>query len=435
LSTPTVQIESALQAKTSGLQRIPLATVCLLVFSASFLIYASSPQGRPVIWDSPHENEMIRTAESLVYTGSYANPYYSLRTGPTAHVAPGYVFFYAALLKLFGFGFTFQVVLWALNVGFLALQFALLPALSDRLGLGMRTGVLAAAFGVVFQPYRTLPEWESLATGALVVSACLMTVSHLSGPMRRRQSVLLGLLWGIAMLTNPLCVLLLLAWPLIVTRHSPALAAARGRTALAITFGAAILTCAPWFVRNGMRFGSFVFVRDNLGLELSVSNNPCALPTLGENIASGCHSRTHPNGNAAIAAELVSHGEVRFNREQLRQALSWMASNPRAFLLLTARRVRKYWFPNLGSMRYAVPCALLTLLSPLGLAILLRRKRPAGELLTATLLLYPLVHYFVQFDARYRYPIFWATFLPAAYLLVCLLPRRESFTGHPNAHS
>ena len=36
-------------------------------------------------------------------------------------------------------------------------------------------------------------------------------------------------------------------------------------------------------------------------------------------------------------------------------------------------------------------------------------------MLASVLLLYPLVHYVVQFDARYRYPIFWATILLAAY--------------------
>jgi len=50
-----------------------------------------------------------------------------------------------------------------------------------------------------------------------------------------------------------------------------------------------------------------------------------------------------------------------------------------------------------------------------GLAIMFRNNRRAAWMLTSTLLLYPLVHYVVQFEARYRYPIFWATFLPAAY--------------------
>jgi len=38
-------------------------------------------------------------------------------------------------------------------------------------------------------------------------------------------------------------------------------------------------------------------------------------------------------------------------------------------------------------------------------------------LFAATLAVYPLIHYVVQFEARYRYPIFWATLIPAAYAL------------------
>ena len=47
-----------------------------------------------------------------------------------------------------------------------------------------------------------------------------------------------------------------------------------------------------------------------------------------------------------------------------------------------------------------------------------RKHRQAALLLASTLFLYPLVHYILQFEARYRYPIFWATFLPAAYAVL-----------------
>jgi hypothetical protein len=50
--------------------------------------------------------------------------------------------------------------------------------------------------------------------------------------------------------------------------------------------------------------------------------------------------------------------------------------------------------------------------------MMIRNHRRAALMLSSTLLLYPLVHYVVQFEARYRYPIFWATFLPAAYAVI-----------------
>lgn len=111
----------------------------------------------------------------------------------------------------------------------------------------------------------------------------------------------------------------------------------------------------------------------------------------------------------------MDKGEIQFNREQLRQALAWISTNPRAFISLTGRRLLKFWFPYLGSLRYAIPAGILTIVSCAGIAIMFRNNRRAALMLASTLLLYPLVHYVVQFEARYRYPIFWATFLTAAY--------------------
>ena len=154
---------------------ISLTRLTVLIFGATYLIYAISPQGRPSYSDLNHGAEITRVALSVVQEGSFAHPFYSLPTGPTAHTAPVYVLLYACVGKVFGIGWTGARVLWALNIGFLALQLALLPVLSDRLGLGAIPGAIAAIFGAVVQPYRVLVEWESLFTGALLVVLCILT--------------------------------------------------------------------------------------------------------------------------------------------------------------------------------------------------------------------------------------------------------------------
>jgi len=186
---------------------------------------------------------------------------------------------------------------------------------------------------------------------------------------------------------------------------------------LVVVAGAAI-DCLPWFIRNYQRFHAVFFVRDNFGLELFTSNNACAQPTILENINSRCHFKTHPNPNPDIAGELMDKGEIQFNREKLHQATAWISANPRAFAALTGRRILRFWFPYLGSLRYAIPTGIVTIISLAGLAMMFGNDRRAAYLLGSTLLLFPLVHYVVQFEARYRYPIFWATFLPAGYALV-----------------
>jgi hypothetical protein len=403
------------------LRSLSTTQLAIIIFILGASIYALSPQGRPAFYDLTHGGEMTRVALSLAQRGTYADPYQALPTGPTAHTAPAYVFLYALIMKLFGIGAAGAITLWLLNIGFLAFQLALLPVLSKRLGLGVLPGVLAAAFGIVFQPYRVLPEWESLFTGALMVSLAALTLPYFDTPHEWQRSALLGFFWGIAILANPECVLLLCAWLIVaVVGYAPE-RMKRARRAMAVIALGAAMACLPWFIRNYERFDAVFFVRDNFGLELSVSNNSCAQPTLLGNLEAGCHQKTHPNANAVMAGKVFDEGEIRFNREELHQALVWISSNPRAFASLTRRRFVKFWFPYLNSLRYAIPAGILTIVSFAGLALMFRRNRRAAWLFASTLLVYPFVHYFVQFEARYRYPVFWATFLPAAYAILELV--------------
>jgi len=409
---------------------ISLVRITILIFVAVCLIYAISPQGKRSYSDLDHGAEITRIAMNVVREGSFAHPFYSLPTGPTAHAAPAYVLLYALVGKVFGIALTGAIVLWALNVGFLALQLALLPLLSERLGLGILPGVAAAAIGAVVQPYRVLVEWESLFTGAILVVLCILTLSYFKAPRDWRHSMMLGFLWGIAILANPQSVLLLFAWAHIAAMENSPDLLTRAQRAMLVVIAGAALACLPWFIRNYQQFHAVFFVRDNFGLELSVSNNPCARPTMLENLVSGCHEQTHPNANPRIAGEIIDHGEIRFDRDQFRQAMAWIESNPRAFLGLTARRFVRFWFPYLGSFRYAIPMGILTILSLLGLWWMFQDRRHAALLFGSTLLIYPLIHYLVQFEARYRYPIFWATLVPAAYAMIRIfrLLRKEHET-------
>ena len=397
---------------------LSLTGLSILTFAVSFLVYAVSPQGRPTFFDLRHGAEITRVALTLAKQGDFAHPFFALPTGPTAHTAPAYVFLYALVAKLFGIGLAGAIVLWALNLGFLSLQLALLPVLSSRLGLGVAPGLLAAAFGIVVQPYHVLLEWEALLSGALLVVLCVLTLSYFRLPSDWPHSMMLGFLWGVAILTNPECVLLLFAWAHIAAMENAPERLSRARRAMIVVVAGAALACLPWFVRNYRQFHSVFFIRDNFGLELFTSNNSCARPTMLENYTSGCHIQTHPDANPAIAAQVAEEGEIRFNHDRLKDAIAWIESNPAAFASLTARRVLKFWFPSLNGWRYSIPTGILTIFSFAGLAMMYRKHRQAALLFSSALFLYPLVHYLMQFEARYRYPIFWATFLPAAFAVL-----------------
>ena len=87
---------------------LSLTRLTILIFTASYLVYAVSPQGRPLFLDLTHGAEITRVALTLVRQGDFAHPFFSLPTGPTAHTAPAYVFLYALVAKLLGLAWRVQ---------------------------------------------------------------------------------------------------------------------------------------------------------------------------------------------------------------------------------------------------------------------------------------------------------------------------------------
>jgi hypothetical protein len=81
-----------------------------------------------------------------------------------------------------------------------------------------------------------------------------------------------GLLWGLALMTNPALGALLpflLGWVVLRGRGESSLRWKRA----ALAAGAAILFCVPWTIRNYVAFHRFIPVRSNLPFELWLGNN------------------------------------------------------------------------------------------------------------------------------------------------------------------
>lgn len=405
-----------------------LAHWCVVVTAASFILLALLPEGRLNEVEVSSGSEAVLVARSLAAHGTFANPFATMKTGVTAHVAPVYPFLYSLVLRAFGTGYTALQVAWAFNVLFFALQMGLLPLLSVRLELGLLPGIVAAFLGTLslYSPIDT--RWESFFAGLLLLLAFFVTERSL-GTQSSAATLAAGVLWGVLILTNPVVALLLLAWPLCwiwAQRQGERASCVRRSVIIAAI---ALVIVSPWIARNYARFGTLIFVRDCLGLQLLTGNSSCAAPTLREIIQSGCHARSGPNVNAGIAAQVAAVGEVQFNRTKLHEALDWIATNPSAFLSLTARRFRLFWFPDLDSLWETAAVWAVTLLSFRGLWLMIRAN-PAGRVIVATWLLFPLIYYISPFETRYRYPIFWTSLLPAGYALVELWQRLPLF--HPS---
>jgi hypothetical protein len=332
--------------------------------------------------------ESLNIARSLVATGQFSDPF-SFHTGSTAHAAPLYPLILAATFKLFGESTATLIVLFVLNAAFLGAASALLPLISQRVFGSSHPGV---AGGVLFVfGARLAPQGDGALSVLLLVLAAL---AILEGKVWQS-----GLWAGLSALSNPVSFLMLGFG-----------AVFRGKRFAAIVLALALTVCAPWILRNWAMLGAPYFVRDNLGLELFLSNSDDAQPELVRNTRL---PRLHPMYNRGEAALLAELGEGPYNRLRLTDALRWIHGHPTSFLRLCAARAFLYWFPSPGE---GFPSYTYWLVSALGFtgAWLARNNRTAMVIAGAAII-YSLPYVAVQADIRYGFPALWAPALLAGY--------------------
>ena len=87
----------------------------------------------------PQTPEAVRVAYILRTQGSFANPFATFPTGPTAHVAPGFPAILAAIYWVFGNGAMGAFIPKLLEATMLVLQVALIPLAATALGVDRKT--------------------------------------------------------------------------------------------------------------------------------------------------------------------------------------------------------------------------------------------------------------------------------------------------------
>ncbi|MCI0627902.1 MAG: hypothetical protein L0387_40670 [Acidobacteria bacterium] len=375
--------------------------------------------------------EPVNIALHLLAGRGFSGPFASHFTGPTAHAAPVFPFFLAGLWQVFGLGATGHFAFRTAGAAALAAQIALLPVLGRALGMHALVGLIAALLSMTPRTLQTFPDWEANYVALLVMLVTWGVCRMIQGRERPLyHSVLLAFLWGVLLLANPNALLPYWGWLAWLAFFLPRSRLPKGRRGASLTLMAVIpaLVLLPWTLRNHSVFGEWFFVRDDLGLELMVSNNPCAQFGARLNQSSGCYDTVHPQENAAIAQRLQEMGEVAFNLELREKAVEWVRRDPWQFLNLTLQRTWFFWFPSTAgdnlqdllsthTLRSLVLYST-TLLSISGLLWLLRKNRAGAVLCLLWLGCFPLIHYVVQFEDRYRTPILWITFLLAAFALL-----------------
>jgi len=351
--------------------------------------------------------EMGRIARSIATGHGFGSPT-DLDTGPSAWAPPVYPYILAGVFKLFGvYSAASAFVILAFNSLFAALTCLTIYGIAQRIygsGVALAAAWTWAVFPyVIYWPVRVV--WETSFTTFLLSLALLLTLRMADRPSSNRSWILFGTLWGLIVLTNtalvsmlPFCVLWIL--------HRRGLARQQVLGAVLCVF-TAVAIVSPWIVRNYVVFGKFIFVRDNLPLELHTANTDGS---------SGLWDRNeHPGNDDASMREFQRLGEIRFMDEKREEFQEFVRNHPGEFVWFTVKRAFYFWAAppsltitsngyDLGFARHT-GFLLGAVLAFAGLWLTIRNRIWGAFLLACFLLIYPLPYYMVQPFPRYKAPI------------------------------
>jgi 4-amino-4-deoxy-L-arabinose transferase-like glycosyltransferase len=368
--------------------------------------------------------EVGRIARSVATGLGFGSPT-DLPGGPTAWMPPVYTYILAGIFKLFGvYSATSAWMILAFNSVFAALTCWTIYRIGEEI---YGTGVARAAAWtwavfpyLIYWPVRVV--YDTCFSAFLLSLSLLLTLKMADGLSRARVWAGFGLLWGLIILTNPSLVTMLacsLIWILHRSpqRRSGAEALRHPKSAphkllpqpligVAVCVLVAFAVVSPWLVRNYQAFGKFIFVRDNLPLELYMSNN-------AESVGFWTREE-HPANDRRAMEKFQEMGEARFMAEKGQQAREFIREHPETFLRYTVKRAFYFWvsppqaaivggydFNISRHMNYLLEAAFAFA----GLWLMFRRGKPEAYLLACFLLIYPLPYYVVSPYPRYKHLI------------------------------
>jgi Dolichyl-phosphate-mannose-protein mannosyltransferase len=381
----------------------------------------------------PFQQETGNIAYALAGGKGFSNVFRT-ETGPTAWLAPVYPLIVAATFKLFG-TFTARAFFACAALNILFSSAACVPIFfaGKRIGglvVGAGAGWLWAVFpSAVMMPFEWI--WDT-SLSALLSALILWATLELAESERWLDWGVYGILWGLALMTNPALGLLLpflLGWAAFRGRGE---SRARWKWA-ALAVSAAVLCCVPWMIRNYAAFHRFIPVRSNLPFELWLGNNDI----FDEHARGGRKSITRTE-EARRYAQL---GESAYMAEKWELATAFVWTHPGLELQLVGRKFVAFWmgtesplknFRETGSwvIRGIFLSSFLTAIGGLcGVVVLwvqrkkiTQRRRDGAESsenndgaeamaripvfpLVVFPVIFPCLYYLTHADLRYRHPI------------------------------
>jgi 4-amino-4-deoxy-L-arabinose transferase-like glycosyltransferase len=266
-----------------------------------------------------------------------------LRDGaPTAFWPPGLSLALAAVFRCFGASIAavglFNLAMGAIG-GWLTLDLGRRLFASEAAG---RAGLLLLAVYPNAVGYYPLAMTEVFYT-TLLLACCRLLIGRPS----LLRLVLAGVLFGLATLVKAqtlLVVPLVFAIALLRQGETRAAVLARlpslfGRAGLVVLV--ALLTVAPWTIRNHAVLGHWVAVSTNGGLTLLTGNNDSATGDY------------NPGDPQVVALQHRKDlGEVAMDAEAKRLGMAWIAAHPARFVALMPRKLARLWLPD-GEAQWA----------------------------------------------------------------------------------
>jgi hypothetical protein len=401
-----------------------------LIFLLSFGIRCLVMYLDPHAFEFPRA-ESVNVATSLALNGTFANPFRIAETGPTAHVAPVNPFLLSLLIRAYYARGYFPIAMHLFAAVCVSLQFGFLPYCARAFRLPRSIGILTAILASIV-PMRMFLEVSGVHEVAISSFVCIAMVSWTfqqtqSLPRPAWQKILCGIAWGFAFLLSPVFALILAGMLVALALTTPV------RPLVSYTsylFVFSLLTISPWLVRNYIELGAFSPIRDNFGLEFSVSNDDIATPVLELNMKP--ETFRHPFSNREECLKMKAIGETAYYRLRMHEAVDWIRSHPARFRQLTALRIAYFWFrpstaPAIDFFPFIWP-----LLGAYGLVLLWPQNRPVAAVILAMWICSQLPYLFVQVSPRYRYPIDWSLLLMSMFAIREIVRQHQPPAAEPS---
>jgi hypothetical protein len=289
------------------------------------------------VWQDPpgkQAHEEVLLAQGLAAGQGFISPFREVdeyRPSSSAHSAPGYPFLLAGLIRLApdGSPLPYRIAL-VLSIAFGVATVAGIAMIAERTygrSAFWIAGLAAACWPTLVHVSGML--WDSSFSISAVVFAVWLATSE--GELTRKALCVVGALCGLFTLFSPIVgPILLFALCL----------RARWRFVPAFVVWFAMLL--PWFVRNAVEFDRFVPVRDNLGMELWMGNQPeCDGTSLSA-------VRWIPMDNPQERSLIAELGDGEYCRLKMRLACELIAEYPGRFVRKSIQRVALYWFGDVS---------------------------------------------------------------------------------------